>query len=130
MKELAKFNVINWDFTGDKLEFYDVLPYFRRAYKERVKQIKKFSKSKRGQEILKNNDNYWYMPDTYEKFKKFIKEQSQYQFWGRCEYECIVHGWPTRKNEHKLDIHEQVMANLDVITNILWEEIKCHTKRL
>ncbi len=122
-KDLVKFHVINWDFNSDKLVFYDVLPYFRSAYKERVAQIKKFSKSKRGQEILKDSD-YWYMPDTYEKFKKFIKEQSQYQFWARCEYECIVHGWPVRDNEHKLDIHEQVMANLDIIVNILWEELQ------
>ena len=121
---MTKFNVINWDFNSDKLVFYDVLPYFREAYKERVAQVKKFSKSKRGQEILRINGDYWYIPDTPEMLKKFIKAQSQYQFWGRCEYECIVHGWPVRKNEHKLDIHEQVVANLDIITNILWEEIK------
>ena len=125
---MTKFNVINWDFNSDKLVFYDVLPYFRNAYKERVVQVKKFSKSKRGQEILRTSGDYWYIPDTQEMLKKFIKEQSQYQFWARCEYECIVHGWPVRENEHKLDIHEQVMANLDIIVNILWEEIQSESR--
>ena len=35
----------------------------------------------------------------------------------------IVHGWPAQKNEHKLDIHEQIMMNLDLITEILFEEL-------
>ena len=122
MKELAKFNVINWDFNSDKLVFYDVLPYFREAYKERVAQVKKFSKSKRGQEILRVSGDYWYIPDTPEMLKIFIKAQSQYQFWGRCEYEIILVDWPCQQYEEKWDVYQQVVMNLDIITSIVVEE--------
>lgn len=51
-----------------------------------------------------------------------------WNFNGDCiehyEYECIIHGWPLQKNDYKLDIHEQVMMNLDVITKLMLEDIK------
>ena len=36
----------------------------------------------------------------------------------------IVHGWPVRKNDYKIDVHEQVMMNLDVIEDMLAKEFK------
>ena len=59
---------------------------------------------------------------TLDDFKNFVKIKSQYQFWGRCEYEMICHGWPVRKNTYKLDVHEQIMMNLDIIAKILYDE--------
>jgi hypothetical protein len=55
-------------------------------------------------------------------FKDFITNSSQYQFWSRCEYEIICHGWPAQKKEHKLDVHEQIMMNIDTVTEILYNE--------
>ena len=98
---MKKFNVLRWDFNMDKLVYYDVLPYFRRCYDD--------AKDK---------------PLTREEIKEFIEKKSAYQFWGRCEYEMICHGWPVRNNDHKLDVHEQIMMNIDTITDILFDEVK------
>jgi hypothetical protein len=67
---------------------------------------------------------YSFVPHTLNEFKIFVESESRYQFWGRCEYEMICHGWPVRKNEHKLDIHEQIMMNIDIIVEILYNELK------
>ena len=107
-----KFYVLNWDFNGDKIEHYDVLPYFRERYKYKVKNSKKYP-----------NEAYWKVPKTLDEFKTFVENESHYQFWSRCEYEMIIHGWPVKKNDYKIDIHEQVMMNLDTIAEILFNEL-------
>ena len=109
---MKQFNVLCWDFNSDSLVPYDVLPYFRDRYKEQVKQAKKYPKN-----------DYWKVPTTREELKEFIEKKSMYQFWARCEYEMICHGWPVQKNEHKLDVHEQIMMNIDTITDILFTEL-------
>ena len=114
-KKLSVFNVINWDFNRDNIEHYDVLPHFRRCFERRKKDSKKKG--------VDPNDKYFKVPKTFEDFKEFVKDESLTQFWARCEYETIVHGWPTGKRDYKLDVHEQVMMNLDVIANILFEEL-------
>ena len=122
-KENKKFNVLTWDFNGDKLEHYDVLPYFRDCYAER----KKKAKGKRIQKIMAENPGmkkYYGVPATFDEFKEFIMDESRHRYWSRCEWEMIVHGWPVRKNDYKVDVHEQVMMNLDTIAGILWAEIK------
>lgn len=106
-----KFNVLLWNFNRDELEYYDVLPYLRNRYKECVKKSKKYKDS-----------DYWKVPKTLEEFKKFIKRESQYQFWARCEYEMICYGWPVQKNDYKLDVHEQIMMNIDIVAQILYDE--------
>ena len=32
--------------------------------------------------------------------------------------EMIVKGWPVTKREIKLDVHEQIMMNLDLVTQV------------
>ena len=104
---MTSFNVINWNFNGDCIEHYDVMPYFYRCLDEEKKSKK-----------IKISDI------SFEWLRDFIKNVSLYNFWARCEYECIIHGWPVQKNDYKLDIHEQVMMNLDVITKLMLEDIK------
>ena len=113
---MEKFNVLLWNFNRDELEYYDVLPYLRDRYEERKKRSKKVGKDK---EVSK----FWKIPETLDEFKEFIKDESMRQFWARCEYEMICHGWPVRKNDHKLDVHEQIMMNLDVIAGIMHDEL-------
>ncbi len=117
--ENKSFNVLVWDFNSDSLEQYDVLPYLRRCYKDRVDRFNKHSK----EEDFNPDNEYYKVPKTLEDFKEFIKKESMYQFWARCEYEMICHGWPMRKKEYKLDVHDQILMNIDVISDILWEEI-------
>ena len=98
------FNVLNWDFNHDRLEYYDILPYFRNAFEGE----KKYQKSKKHK--------------TREELKTWINDTARYMFWARCEYEMICHGWPVQKNDYKLDIYEQIKMNLDIITDILFKE--------
>lgn len=106
-----KFNVLNWDFNNDKLIHYDVLPYFRQKYEEYVKYNKD------------GDSKYHPIPKSIEDFKIFVENESQHQFWSRCEYEVIVHGWPVHKYEHKLDVHEQIMMNINTISELLFNEL-------
>ena len=97
---MKKFNVIIFNFNTRKFEYYDILPYFIREYKE-------------------NNLNL----SSSEEFKKFILDEAQYQFWGRCEYEIILQGWPCTDIEEKWDVYDQIKMNIDVIVNLLMEEL-------
>lgn len=110
---METFNVLLWDFNRDELVHYDVLPYLRDRYEDR---------KKRYEEAVKDKE-LWKVPKTLDEFKEFIIGESRYQFWARCQYEMICHGWPVRKNDHKLDVHEQIMMNLDVIARILHDEL-------
>ena len=130
---MKKFNVLNFSTSNSKIE-YDVLPYFRDAQKEKRFEYNKVK--------------------TKEDLKDWIKNVSQYQFWGRCQYEFLMAPWPMGSyevnnklkelfksdfdisdykqsidfynimmtNMHKIDIHEQIMMNIDIITDILSEE--------
>lgn len=110
--ETKKFNVLLWDFDSDKLIYYDVLPYLRSRYKERVKCHRK-----------SKDTDYWKVPVTLEEFKDFIERESLVRYWARCEYEMICHCWPVRKNDHKLDVYEQIMMNIDIVAELLYTEI-------
>lgn len=113
---MEKFNVLLWDFNRDELVHYDVLPYLRDRYEDRKKRSEEAGKNK---ELSK----LWKVPKTLDEFKEFIIGESRYQFWARCQYEMICHGWPVRKNDHKLDVHEQIMMNIDVIAKIMCDEL-------
>lgn len=93
------FNVINYDFNGNEFVPYDVLPYLRKCYEKKENK-----------------------PKTFEEFKKFIEEESLYQFWSRCEYEIILHDWPNDSHHEKWDVYKQIMMNIDIITEILLKE--------
>lgn len=138
-KNMKSFNVINYNFNSKKFEYYDVIPYLVNAYKELVKRHKS-----------NPDDDYWKIPETFEEFKKFVKRESQYQFWSRCEYEIVLGPWPyiaapnesydrSKENdldawkEHwkkhldscdKWDVYDQIMMNLDTVTKILMECVK------
>lgn len=96
---MKSFNVIWWDFNKKSPEPYNIIPYLIRCYNK----------------INRNK------PKTLEELKKFIKNESMYQWWGRCEYEIIIHRWPPKEGEYKkIDIHEQIMMNIDIIAEILY----------
>ena len=112
------FNVLMWNFNSDSLVHYDVLPYFRERYNERVKRFKKYSKRK----DFNVNNKYYKVPETVDDFKEFVKNEGMYMFWSRCEYEIIVTGWPQQKNEIKIDVWRQIEMNIDIIVDILMGE--------
>lgn len=143
MKQNRKFNVLIY--KQGKVEYYDVLPYFRNCwkvkyYKEQVSKIKETKSENKRRELL----------------KEFIKSKSQYMFWARCEYEFLMASWPfgsyRMKEEmkkflqspinlddytqclnfeniiiadmHKIDVHDQIMMNIDILIDILYKEFK------
>lgn len=119
---MKKFNVLTWDFNTDKLEPYDVIPYFVERYKDRKKKADRKSYKKMA-EVNPEYKKYYGLPETLDEMKGFIEGESVYMFWSRCEWEIIVHGWPVKGNEYKLDVHEQVMMNIDTIAGIVLDEV-------
>lgn len=126
---MKQFNVINFNFNAKKFEAYDVIPYLVREYYE---QIEQYDASKRELEeaktedeikIAKSNLDYWSVPVTFDEFKKFVKDKAQDQFWSRCEYEIILVDWPCQKIEEKWDVYDQIMMNLDIVTQLVIESI-------
>ena len=148
---MTQFNVIEYDFNSKKVVPYDVLTYFRRVWNDKEFNFDKSS-------VTSKKD-----------LKEWIKLVSQCQFWGRCEYECLIAPGPyrqlrvadftdevsedfnkeynvkliiddkivkektIRKNDglddtikfedlKKIDVHEQIMMNIDIITDILAKE--------
>lgn len=99
---MKSFNVLIYNFNSKNFEPYDVIPYLESQYKK--------AKPK---------------PKTYKEFKEFIKKESHYQWWSRCEYEIILNPWPPDDKHpgYKLDVHEQVMMNIEVITTILMKKV-------
>lgn len=97
---MKQFNVIIEDVNRRVFIPYNVIPYLVRQYKE-----------------AKNK------PTTFEEFKTFVEKESKYQWWARCEYEVILKEWPTGQREEKIDVHWQVMMNINTITEILMSEV-------
>ena len=63
------------------------------------------------------------LPETFDEFKNFVKNESLYQFWARCEYEIILIDWPCQQKCEKWDVYKQIIMNLDIVTNVFIENI-------
>lgn len=100
------FKVLCWNIMKDEHEFYDVLPYFQREIENLIRK-----RRIRKKDITRD----W--------LKDFVMKEAKYQFWSRCEYEIIVSGWPMHNNQEKLDVYDQIEANFDTVTNLLYENI-------
>lgn len=100
---MKTFNVIWFDVNEKAFTPYDILPYFRSLFYGNRKKER---------------------PKTKEELKEWIKNKSLYHFWNRCQYEIVLQRWPTSEILDKWDIHDQIVMNLDIITDILQEEFK------
>ena len=104
MKKHKPFYTIIYNINKNVFEPYDVMPYLINEYKVKKKKKKQ--------------------PNTFDEFKRFIEGASMYQYWSRCEYELILTSWPNEDKKEKIDIHKQIMMNINVITNILMDNVK------
>lgn len=95
---MKSFYVIVYDINRKTFVPYDVIPYLEKCYYEETNK-----------------------PKTLEEFKDFVKNQSMYRWWSRCEYEIILESWPSTNVNEKWDVHRQVMMNIDIITSILMD---------
>ena len=100
---MAQFNVIIEDVNSKEFVSYDVMPYLAKCWKE--------AKDK---------------PQTFDDLKTFIKNHSRYQWCGRCEYEIVLKSWVGFSGEKKIDVHYQIMNNIDVISKLLMEEVNAN----
>lgn len=98
-KQHIPFYVINENVNAQKFEPYDVMPYLIECYKK-----------------VKRRKN---RPTTFDEFKKFVKDESMYMYWSRCQWELLLVDFPCEKIKRKIDVHFQIMMNIDVIVGIL-----------
>lgn len=135
-----EFKVLVMDPNRNTYEAYDVLPYFRREWKEYP-----FNRDKTFNKIPVK---------TKIQLKEWVESWGRYQFWSRCEYEFLMALWPfgtrrlredvkqllksnpdidniddNRKLKNiiirdmvKIDAYEQIMMNVDIIVDILYDE--------
>lgn len=97
---MKSFYAIVYDINRETFVPYDVIPYLKKCYYEETNK-----------------------PETLDEFKDFVKNQSMYQWWSRCEYEIILSDWPSQNQQKKIDVYYQVMTNLDIVTKVLMESI-------
>lgn len=117
-KNIPAYNVILWDVNRDQIEYYDIMPYLIDCWNSEKKR-----KRKTWDYDHKFSEDNTRMPDTFDEFRDFVKSNCQHRFWGRCEYEIIVCGWPKRNNETKIDAYEQIKQNIDVVTGLFMNYI-------
>lgn len=116
-KKHIPFNCIIFNINQKSFEPYDVMPYFMREWNA-IKKTK----------IKYAEDRYRGKPANMDELKEWLKGKSQYMFWSRCEYEIIVAGWPCTDVNRKIDIHDQIKMNLDLIVDIFAQNINFKEK--
>ena len=122
---MKKFNVLNFSTSNSKIE-YDVLPYFRDAQKEKRFEYNKVKTKEDLKDWIKNVSQYQFLMapwpmGSYEVNNK-LKELFKSDF-DISDYKQSIDFYNIMMtNMHKIDIHEQIMMNIDIITDILSEE--------
>jgi hypothetical protein len=132
-----------------KIEQYDILPYFRNCWKEKynkeqkesIKQVKQPAKRKQlFKEYIISRSKYMYWGrcefemllaswpfGSYrmkEEMKKFLQNPINLDDYTQClDFENIIIA-----DMHKIDVHDQIMMNLDTIVDILYKEFKLDKK--
>ena len=96
---MKSFNVLIWNYNKKQFEAYDIMPYLMSEY---TKLLQKSSLD----------------VSVFLICKQFVQQRLQYRYWARCEYEFIASDWPAQRYSHKIDIYEQCLMNLDLITEV------------
>lgn len=97
-----QFYVLRHEFNEDKIEFFNVFDNIK-VFEYAIKHIKDFKKDR-----------------DFEKFKKEMDSTVKWEEWSRVEYEIIVRGMISKKdNEFKIDCYEQFHANLDMFCDYI-----------
>ncbi|MBR6050581.1 MAG: hypothetical protein IKP68_05185 [Clostridia bacterium] len=68
---------------------------------------------------------------NYEELKEYLQNEFFYHFWCKCEHEITVNSWPyvDRSTEVRVDIYDQIVPNIDRITEYVARELKLDFKR-
>lgn len=108
----------------DNLEYYVLLPNINneRDYKFNVFRSSRFFRCLMDLKARTKKDNTL-------NIKEEVKHLLQYSFWGKAEYEIMVKVL-FGKEEHKIDVYEQIMLNYDLFYEYLirnWKHIPSKT---
>ena len=137
-KKIPIFNVIEYDWLTKKIKPYNVLPYFRDCWKN-----KKFNFDKKNvvnKESLKDwiirasHYTFWARCEyefliapwpfgskvMNEKLKELLTADFNFDDYKQNVNLCNV----ITTDMQKIDIHEQIMMNIDIIVEILSKEFK------
>ena len=138
--EQKKFNVLLRDFNKKKPTFYDVLPYFRRKWEEcpyiwdedykeipvkTKEELKKWIKD-RSQYQFWSRCEYEFLIAKWpfggrqltEDMEKFIATNPDLKDYKINIDMCNI----ITKDMDIIDVHEQIMMNIDIVTDILYDE--------
>lgn len=132
----ATFNVLNYSGFKNEIEHYDVLPYFRDSWESKSFKAKEVKSKSDLKQWIESASRYMYwarcqyeflmaswpfgsknMHDEVKEFFETPKDLEDYS--TRINLDNII-----IRDMHKIDIHEQIMMNIDIITDILADEFK------
>lgn len=102
-RTITPFYVINYNINAQEFDKYDVMPYLISCYDDVKRKETK--------------------PTTFDEFKEFVKSNSMYMYWSRCQWELLLVDFPCEEIKCKIDVHWQLMMNLDVVTSILIDNV-------
>jgi hypothetical protein len=137
-KKNAIFNVIEYDWINRKINHYDVLPYFRNVWKNKTFNLSKkdvVDKETLKEWIIKASHYTFWARCEYEcligpwpfgskvmneKLKELLTADFNFDDYKQNIDLCNV----ITTDMQKIDIHEQIMMNIDIIVEILSKEFK------
>ena len=93
-----------------------------------TKQIKKYNvfNSEFNEELLKKIKKKEI--NTYGELKEFLKRWFMYRYWCKCEWEVLIGGlFADIKDFIKVDVWQQLLINLDRITEYVIRELEIQT---
>ena len=127
-KERPKFYALYKDFNNGEVKAYDVLSII---WDDIFTKSGKISKDRF--RYLGSPEKGWHFEPvtTRGQLKLFLEGKFMNMFWSRCEWEVIVCDWPYGNDgliesarPKKIDVWDQLKANLDVITDLVWNYIE------
>lgn len=137
-KKIAIFNVIEYDWVTKKIKPYNVLPYFRDVWKDKTFNLSKkdvVDKKTLKEWIIKASHYTFWARCEYEcliapwpfgskamneKLKKLLTADFNIDDYKQNVDFCNA----VTTDMQKIDVHEQIMMNIDIIVEILSKEFK------
>ena len=92
---MIEYRVITWDFSTDRVEHYDIMPYLYRRLEE---------KRKKRQIVLKDLTQFWARCE----YEVILSS------WPSRE----------NGHRHKMDVYEQIHMNLDNIAKLMYDDLQ------
>lgn len=102
-KKHIPFFVINEDQDNKEFYYFDIMPYFLNKYKS-----------------MRKSD----CPRNFRECKYFIEKESAHEFWLRRKYEVVLSPLTGTTPTKKIDVHYQILMNLNVITSLFMQNAK------